>query len=125
MPDTLTIRVEPFEDFMNDALDAAEQLDNDPTATPDDPAVVSFDTAEQATRLLTPKRLELLESVMDDPPESIRALARRLDRNPSETHADLKTLAEYGIIDYHESGRTKAPYCPYNTINIDITLTVK
>lgn len=123
MPETLQIRAEPFADFAADALDAARQLDrgNDP----DGPAVVSFDSAADVTSLLTPRRLELLQSVMEQPPESMRDLARRLDRNPSEVHDDLEHFNDYGIIEYKEpDGRTKQPYCPYEEIEIDVTLSV-
>jgi predicted transcriptional regulator len=38
--------------------------------------------------------MELLETVMDQSPESIRALADRLERDVHDVHDDLYLLAE-------------------------------
>ena len=54
--------------------------------------------------------MELLEVVMDHSPESIRALADRLDRDVHDVHDDLYFLAEYDIIHFEEDGRAKKPY---------------
>lgn len=121
-PTTLQIRVEPFSDFATDALDAVSALDRG--ETPGGPAVLSFDSAEDVTSLLTPTRLALLRHVMEQSPESIRALADALDRNVSEVHGDLERFHEYGIVEYRDAGQAKQPYCPYDTIEIDVTLTV-
>ncbi|ELY41282.1 hypothetical protein C497_00920 [Halalkalicoccus jeotgali B3] len=64
--------------------------------------------------------MELLEKVMQHPPESIRALADRLDRDVHDVHNDLHLLAEYGIIHFEEDGRAKKPYVPYSTVWIEV-----
>jgi len=58
--------------------------------------------------------------VMEHPPESIRALADRLDRDVHDVHDELHLLAEYGIIHFEEDGRAKKPYVPYDTVRIEI-----
>lgn len=121
---TLIVKVEPFVDFMSDALNDLQQFETS-GELPDDPEIVSFDSAEDTVSLLTPKRLELLRSVMEAPPETQRALAEQLDRNPGEVSDDLQHLNEYGIIQYRKpTGRSKQPFCPYDEIHIDITLSI-
>ncbi|MDB2245699.1 hypothetical protein PM076_04445 [Halorubrum ezzemoulense] len=63
--------------------------------------------------------MELLEEVMERPPESIRSPADRLDRDVHDVHDDLNLLAEYDIIHFEEGGRAKKPYVPYDTVRLE------
>jgi predicted transcriptional regulator len=64
--------------------------------------------------------MELLEAVMEHPPDSIRALADRLDRDVHDVHDDLHLLAEYDIIHFEADGRAKKPYVPDDTVRIEV-----
>ena len=68
--------------------------------------VISWDSAET---VLTSKRRELIETLRETTPESVRGLARELDRDKSQVSNDLSTLAELGIIQYEKNGNAKAP----------------
>jgi len=68
--------------------------------------VISWDSAET---VLTPKRREIIETLRETTPESVRGLARELDRDKSQVSNDLSTLAELGIIQYEKNGNAKAP----------------
>ena len=68
--------------------------------------VISWESAETA---LTPKRREIIETLRDIDPDSVRALARELGRDKSQVSNDLSTLAELGIIEYEKNGTAKAP----------------
>ena len=109
-PDTLTITI-TSDDPIDSLREAAESAESDDHL----PASISLrpDTLRQ---LLTPGRLELVEAVMDAPPESIRSLARRLDRNYSGVYDDLDLLADHGIIVFAREGRSKRPVVPYDRI---------
>ena len=84
------------------------------------PRVLNFQNPSQLRELLTPRRMELLESVMEEPPASIRRLADRLDRDVHDVHDDLHLLAEYRIVHFREEGRAKQPYVPYETVRIEV-----
>lgn len=86
----------------------------------DVPHVVNFEDPARFREILTPRRMELLETVMDDPPPSIRSLADRLERDVHDVHDDLHLLADYRIVHFQEDGRTKAPYVPYDTVRIEV-----
>jgi predicted transcriptional regulator len=58
---------------------------------------------------LSPKRLELLRAVHDQPARSVKALAERLGRDYKRVHQDVETLAASGLL-HREKGSLTAPY---------------
>ena len=118
-PSTLRITSKPFEDHKESALDRAERWEQGEEV----PHVVNFQDASRLQRILTPRRLELVWSLMDAPADSIRDLADRLDRDIRQVHDDVQTLAEYRIVHFREEGGAKQPYVPYDTVKIEVELT--
>lgn len=84
------------------------------------PRVLNVQDPARLRELLTPRRMELLETVMEDPPDSIRGLAERLERDVHDVHTDLHLLADYRIVHFREDGRAKKPYVPYETVRIEV-----
>ena len=115
-PSTLRITSLPAEQAQAAAIERAEQWGDGEEV----PHVVNFQDRARLRQLLTDRRMELLEAVMEPPPESIRALADRLDRDVHDVHDDLHLLAEYDIIHFEENGRAKKPYVPYDTVRIEV-----
>ena len=115
-PSTLRITSLPAEQAQAAAVERAEQWEDGEEV----PHVVNFQDRARLRQLLTDRRMELLEAVMEQPPESIRALADRLDRDVHDVHDDLHLLAEYGVIHFEENGRAKKPYVPYDTVRIEV-----
>ena len=68
--------------------------------------VISWESAQTA---LTPKRREIIETLRAEDVDSVRALARLLDRDKSPVSQDLSKLAELGIVRYEERGSAKSP----------------
>ncbi|MFB6147277.1 MAG: transcriptional regulator [Candidatus Nanohaloarchaea archaeon] len=62
-----------------------------------------------ARKILTEKRMELMNTVREDEIESKRDLARKLDRNIKAVSTDLDILWKYGVINYREEGNRKIP----------------
>ncbi|WP_281194275.1 transcriptional regulator [Halorubrum sp. F4] len=115
-PSTLRITSLPAEQAQAAAVERAERWEEGEEV----PHVVNFEDRARLRQLLTDRRMELLETVMDDPPESIRALADRLDRDVHDVHDDLYLLAEYDVVHFEEEGRAKKPYVPYDTVRIEV-----
>jgi len=115
-PSTLRITSLPAEQAQAAAIERAEQWENGEEV----PHVVNFEDRARLRQLLTDRRMELLEAVIERPPESIRALADRLDRDVHDVHDDLHLLAEYDVIHFEENGRAKKPYVPYDTVRIEV-----
>lgn len=111
-PKTLRITVEDVDAMFDRARgDAA----GDGVA---DEAVRSFASVADIHSLLTDRRLEVLRAIMDEPPESITALAERLERN----YADVHVLATHHIVYFETEGRSKRPVVPYERVHLDIEL---
>jgi predicted transcriptional regulator len=117
-PSELKITSTPYEQQKADTLDRIEQWE----AGEDVPHVVNFQDASRLQRVLTPRRLELIRSLLDGSADSIRALADRLDRDVRQVHDDVDLLNEYGIVRFHEDGTAKGPFIPYETISIEVEL---
>jgi len=115
-PSTLRITSLPTEQAQAAAIERAEQWEGGGEV----PHVVNFEDRARLRQLLTDRRVELLEEVMENSPESIRALADRLDRDAHDVHDDLHLLAEYDIVHFEEDGRAKKPYVPYDTVRIEV-----
>jgi len=115
-PSTLRITALPAEQAQAAAIERAERWEDGEEV----PHVVNFEDRAQLRKLLTDWRMELLEAVMEHPPESIRGLADRLDRDVHDVHDDLYLLAEYDIVHFEEDGRAKKPHVPYDRVRIEV-----
>lgn len=70
-------------------------------------------------KLLTEKRRELIDHLKENDPESVRALARALDRDKSGVSRDLALLAEHQVVEFEEVGAAKAPRLATNNVVIE------
>lgn len=59
---------------------------------------VFFESIDAANRLLTPKRVELLQLLHEEGPMNAHELAKRLGRDYKNTRLDVLMLHEVGII---------------------------
>ncbi|CQH65220.1 HTH domain protein (plasmid) [Halobacterium hubeiense] len=82
----------------------------------DDVHVVSHDTADA---VLTDRRREIINTLKESSPESVRALARQLGRDKAAVSRDLRELAEHNIITYEEDGRAKRPILTQDHVVIE------
>ena len=121
-PDVLRVTVESFDEAFEDTRDAVDAVARGESR----PAVVSFATVGELRKILTDRRIELLQTLMDTggAAESISALAETLDRDYKTVHEDVTRLATYGIVFIVEDDdRAKRPYLPYERIRLDVELT--
>jgi predicted transcriptional regulator len=70
---------------------------------------LAFESWDALARVLTGRRMELLRYVRRHEVASIRALAKALDRDYSNVHADVGALAEAGLLDMSEE-RARVDY---------------
>lgn len=109
--ETLVIEVasdDPVDDLRT-AVDRAEAGEDA------GPARIELD-ADTLRRLLTPRRLELIQTVMAATPESISELADLVDRSYPVVHDDVELLADVGVVVMQREGRGKRPVIPYDRI---------
>jgi predicted transcriptional regulator len=65
---------------------------------------LAFESWDALARVLTGKRMELLRYVRRHEVSSIRALAKALERDYSNVHADVQALANAGLLNTTEKG---------------------
>lgn len=70
----------------------------------------AFMSQELLWKALSPKRLEILDTMVGQGPMSIRELARRLPRDVKAVHADVQSLLEAKCIMKTPDGRIELPY---------------
>lgn len=81
-----------------------------------DVLVIQLDTA---TAVLTEKRRSIVEYLREEQPDSVRALARDLDRDKGSVSRDLSLLAEHDVITYRREGTGKVPQLKHDTIVVE------
>jgi len=81
---------------------------------------LTFDTFETMTRVLTPKRLELLRHLHRQPSASVAALSRAMKRDYKRVHEDVEALASAGLIE--RAGNGTALTAPFDAIQTTIAM---
>lgn len=93
------------------AIDAGDDVEPEPSR-------LVVESLETFGRIFRATNLELLEAIAEHEPDSIRELARIVDRHPPEVTENVRELADYGIIRLEESGQAKRPRVWYDGIEI-------
>ena len=73
-------------------------------------ATIGVGSIAELTALLSPKRMELLRHVAQNPGLSIRALAGALRRDYKNVHTDVSELESRHLLERDEAGLIQAPY---------------
>jgi len=84
-----------------------------------------FLTVEELGRILTPRRIELLQKIRELNPASIKELAEKVGRDFKNVYSDLKVLHAAGLVEFKEKGRSRKPYLPYNELVIKLDESAK
>jgi predicted transcriptional regulator len=77
---------------------------------------------ETAERVLTEKRMEIVEELAEREPTSVRDLARRLDRDVSIVSRDLDVLFEAAVVEFEQDGRAKRPVLAHENVFVEPVL---
>lgn len=107
------------EDGLRDAFRA---LDRGETTDPH--IEVVFDDPDDVHRVTRPKNLELLRTVVQHEPESIRETARLVDRDVRQVHTNLAELESLHLLEFEDDGRRKRPTVWYDSIEVDLPLDI-
>lgn len=86
---------------------------------------VYFVSVEAMRQVLTPSRLTLLHLIRTRRPHSIAALAKLIRRNFKNVHADLKLLADLGLVHLEPGAHLRdsvTPTVPYERIQFEIAV---
>lgn len=114
---TLTIRSAPQEETSQELEQAFKDLQKGRDV---DYHVINIESPTDLREIFSEKRQELIDVLLNKKYDSIRELARSLDRNKQEVLNDLNVLEKFDIIEYEQDGRAKQPFIPYKEIDINI-----
>ncbi|MFB6100673.1 MAG: transcriptional regulator [Candidatus Nanohalobium sp.] len=107
---------------LEEALERTEENLEDAIDGEKNPVVVGFSDPERIRELLTPKRRELMQAVIQSEPESISELSETLGRDLKSVHRDLETLGENKIIYFEKENGRKRPVIPFDSIKVEYDL---
>jgi predicted transcriptional regulator len=71
---------------------------------------LNFAQAGDLLAQITRERLRLLAALRVSGPSTVYALAKRLERNYSNVHADVKALLVLGLVERNAAGRVLVPW---------------
>lgn len=83
---------------------------------------LSIEDLETFGRVFRGTNLELLEAIVEHEANSIRELARLVDRHPPDVLENVNELADYGLIELEDDGQAKRPVVWYDEIDVNIPL---
>lgn len=93
--------VKKFSEIINKVVD-------NPDEWPDSATFISLSTVAKE-KILTPKRLEILEFIKDNEVESVSELAEKVDRSLNNVSRDLSLLKNHNLVEIEKDGRKKKP----------------
>lgn len=79
---------------------------------------LSFPSMELLHKVLTPRRVRILEALQRVGPIGLRALARTLGMDAGNLARDLKPLKEFGLVVETEQGLV----VPYDEIRLEVVI---
>lgn len=118
---TFHIRVEKNASYTDQILDTLGALDRGDDPELSEP-VLSVESLATLGEILRPTNLAVLEAVAKHEPESIRALARILERAPGDVLANVNELEEVGLLRVEQHGQARRPVVWYDELDIDIPM---
>ncbi|MEL3892702.1 transcriptional regulator [Ferrovibrio sp. MS7] len=83
------------------------------------PPRISFASRELLWQVLAPRRWSLLEALAGAGPLGVREAARKVGRDPSGVHGDIKALLAAGLLWKREDGKIEFPF---DAIHVDFTV---
>ena len=79
---------------------------------------ITFLSFELLWKVISPKRLEILQAMAGQGPLAIREVARRVGRDVKAVHGDVRGLLDAGLLD----ARTDGVVFPHAGVHVDFTL---
>jgi predicted transcriptional regulator len=115
---TLLVTVQSNEEFYEESREAIERLQRGEAI--EEPDSFSFPTVDLLFETFNSQTMQLLETIAEEGPDSIRETARLVDRDVKNVHQELTELERLGLIQFEQDGRAKRPIFPYDQVMISL-----
>lgn len=117
---TLVVTVRSSDEFHETVTEEIETLEKGDSEAVDLMPTLSFTSYDDLMATLTPRTLDLIESVRREGPDSINDAARIVGRDVKNVHEELSRLARLGIIHFEEEGNSKRPVVWFDELVINL-----
>lgn len=87
--------------------------------------ILNFEDFADIERLMRTSNLTLLETIVNEQPESIRETAEAVDRDYKEVHRNLEELETLGVIEFEKAGASKKPILRGGAESIDFAFSIE
>ena len=121
------IKIQSLEDFKDDFGKAWRAAERGAEWEPGYELVLSFHDASALSRVFSPERIRIIQTVRDKKPASIRELARILKRSQPNVQKDVQDLADLGVLELKSAkdkeGNKRAglvPHCPWDEFDVAV-----
>lgn len=120
MTDTLIVRVGEKDRTRQETREWIEAVERGDDV--DSHRVLNIEREQDVARILSAVNLELLRTISEENPSSIRETADLVDRDVKDVHGNLSKLETLNLIEFEQEGRAKRPIVPFDEMRLDIDL---
>ncbi len=120
------IKIQTLEAFQGDFGRAWKAAEQNKLWEPDYDLVLSFGDASSLSRVFSPERIRIIQTVREKKPSSIRELARLLNRAQPNVQKDVQDLANLGVIvlkkvkGKNQKQESLTPSCPWDEFDVAV-----
>ena len=107
--------LDDIEAFEQGKLDESKRAPRHQLSLPDEQAL---------SRVFSAKNLELIRTIAEHEPGSMRETARLVDRGIKEVSQNLNELERLGLVEFEQDGRSKRPHVWYDEIDVVIEMPI-
>jgi len=121
------IKIQSGDQFRNDVVKTWKNLEKRTKSSEAEyDLILSFPDLSWLSKILSPERLRIIQTIRDQKPESLYQLAKLLGRAAANVQKDVHALAEYGIVELKKTrkkGQKRESLHPeYNWDGFDIAV---
>jgi predicted transcriptional regulator len=115
---TLHVKYMDIEEALERPLEGIRSMKEgkEPDCTP----MIVVTTKEDLTRVTRDTTIELINTIAEHEPASIRETARLVDRSPIDVKKNLDELERIGLVQLEKEGGAKRPVVWYNKLNLEV-----
>jgi len=120
------VKIQNFEQTKQEFLKAWKMAEKGKDFESGYDLVLAFPDLSWISKVLSPERVRMIQTIRDKKPESIRQLSKLLNRAQQNVQRDVQELAQLGIIELkktHKKGQKRESIQPeYNWDGFDIAV---
>ena len=116
---TLHVRVGERERTRQERLERIEAAERGESV--EERHILNIEQERDVARILSEVNLELLRTIAEQEPQSMRETAELVDRDFKEVHRNLTELETLNLVEFEQEGRSKRPIVPFDEMKLDIS----